>query len=250
MLFRSDDFDFCGDTYETTDFENGAILTKNIDATKKFITSIEKRVKKEKSDTVKAFIWRGIEYSWIRDEFFSKYMISKYSSLYINLPIFDQWIKKMNDDGKYIKWNIALIDGENRKELWGFGDNEGVGKIERTRKRDVEHIDIGALRSGRDALADVEVSSLNENERKILTEVMKNGKDIVSKRSRLKLDDIPLLLIYCIKKDGGKDKIRRMKMDADSDIIGMSIIVSGDGIGGNHARSIRINIPDISEVEE
>ena len=177
-------------------------------------------------------------------------MISKYSSLYINLPIFDQWIKKMNDDGKYIKWNIALIDGENRKELWSFGDNEGVGKIERTRKRDVEHIDIGALRSGRDALADVEVSSLNENERKILTEVMKNGKDIVSKRSRLKLDDIPLLLIYCIKKDGGKDKIRRMKMDADSDIIGMSIIVSGDGIGGNHARSIRINIPDISEVEE
>ncbi len=245
-----DDFDFCGDTYETTDFENGAILTKNIDATKKFITSIEKRVKKEKSDTVKAFIWRGIEYSWIRDEFFSKYIISKYSSLYINLPIFDQWIKKMNDDGKYIKWNIALIDGENRKELWSFGDNEGVGKIERTRKRDVEHIDIGALRSGRDALADVEVSSLNENERKILTEVMKNGKDIVSKRSRLKLDDIPLLLIYCIKKDGGKDKIRRMKMDADSDIIGMSIIVSGDGIGGNHARSIRINIPDISEVEE
>lgn len=39
-------------------------------------------------------------------------------------------------------------------------------------------------------------------------------------------------------------------MDADYDIIGISIIVSGDGIGGNHARSIRINMQDLYEVDE
>lgn len=191
-----------------------------------------------------------IKYSIIKNNFLSKYIISKYSGLYVNLSIFSQWIEKMNNDGKYIYWNVALIDGDNHDELWKFNDTESVGKIERTRKRNMEHIDIGSLRSGRDALADVDVNSLNDSEKKELVEVMKNGKEIVSKRSRLKLDDNPLLLIYCIKKDGGKDKIRRIKMDADYDIIGISIIVSGDGIGGNHARSIRINMPDLSEVDE
>lgn len=106
------------------------------------------------------------------------------------------------------------------------------------------------MRSGRDALADVNVENLTLEEKKILEDTIRSGKDIVSKRSKLQLDDIPLLLIYRIKKDGGETKVRRLKMDADYDIIGMSIIISGDGIGGNHARSIRINIPKHSEVEE
>ena len=245
-----DDFDFSGDTYETTDFENNDMLLHNISITEQFIAIMDKNEKKSKSDTVKAYVWREIKYSIIKNNFLSKYIISKYSSLYVNLSIFSQWIEKMNNDGKYIYWNVALIDGDNHEELWKFNDTESVGKIERTRKRNMEHIDIGSLRSGRDALADVDVNSLNDSEKKELVEVMKNGKEIVSKRSRLKLDDNPLLLIYCIKKDGGKDKIRRIKMDADYDIIGISIIVSGDGIGGNHARSIRINMPDLSEVDE
>ena len=81
----------------------------------------------------------------------------------------------------------------------------------------------------------------------ILDEVLKNGKDIVAKRSQIGLDDFPLLLLYRIKKDGGEEKKLRDKMNADHDIIGISIIVSGDGIGGNHAKSIRINIPKQSE---
>ena len=226
------------------------MLIHNISIAEQFIALMDKMKRKSKSDTVKAYVWREIEYSIIKNNFLSKYIISKYSSLFVNISIFSQWIEKMNNDGKYIYWNVALIDGDNHDELWEFNDIESVGKIERTRKRNIEHIDIGSLRSGRDALADVDVSSLNDSEKKELEEVMKNGKDIVSKRSRLKLDDNPLLLIYCIKKDGGKDKIRRIKMDADYDIIGISIIVSGDGIGGNHARSIRINMQDLYEVDE
>ena len=99
-------------------------------------------------------------------------------------------------------------------------------------------------------MADVSVDVLTDDEKTILSEVLKSGKDIVSKRSKLQLDDIPLLLIYRIKKDGGQTKVCRLKMDADYDIIGMSIIISGDGIGGNHAKSILISIPKQSEVEE
>ena len=88
---------------------------------------------------------------------------------------------------------------------------------------------------------------LDDKEQEILAEALKNGKDIVAKRSQIGLDDFPLLLLYRIKKDGGEAKKLREKMDADYDIIGISIIVSGDGIGGNHAKSIRINIPKQSE---
>lgn len=245
-----DDFDFSGDTYETTDFDNGSILEKNITATTEFITEISAIAARKRSETVNAFVWRGISYTIVRDRFLAEYVISEHSSLHVNIPIFCQWIEKMNTDGKYLKWNVALVDGDNHEDPWIFDTDASVGKIERTRKNNVDHIDIGSLRSGKDALADVDTESLSREERDILDEVLKSGKDIVSKRSKLQLEDVPLLLLYRIKKDGGKTKVRRNKMDTEYDIIGMSIIVSGDGIGGNHAKSIRINIPDYSEVDE
>lgn len=243
-----DDFDFSGDTYETTDFDNGDVLKKNIEVADAFIDRISQISKREASKTVKAFVWRNIDYRVINDEFISKYVISPNSGLNVNIPIFCQWIEKMNEDGKYLKWNVAVINGDNHETEWILDEDISVGLIERTRKKSKPAwIDIGSLRSGRDALADVDVDSLNPEEQAILAEVLKNGKDIVAKRSKIGLDDFPLLLLYRIKKDGGEEKKARHKMNADYDIIGISIIVSGDGIGGNHAKSIRINIPKQSE---
>ena len=248
-----DDFDFRGDSYETTDFDNGEVLKNNIDVTESFLNEISSEVSLEKSVTAKAYVWRKIKFSIILNSFISKYVISDKSStsLNINIPILCQWIEKMNADGKYLYWNVAVVDGDNKENPWEIQPGICVGQIIRTRKKSVpEWIDIGSLRSGRDALADVSVDVLTDDEKTILSEVLKSGKDIVSKRSKLQLDDIPLLLIYRIKKDGGQTKVCRLKMDADYDIIGMSIIISGDGIGGNHAKSIRISIPKQSEVEE
>ena len=248
-----DDFDFSGDSYETTDFENGSVLKHNIDVTESFINQISSEVSFVKSETAKAFVWRNIAFSTILNTFVTKYVISDKSTtgLNVNIPILCQWIEKMNEDGKYRYWNVAVVNGDNQDDPWEIQPGVFVGQIIRTRKKSVpEWIDIGSLRSGRDALADVNVKNLTQDEKKVLEDTIKSGKDIVSKRSMLQLDDVPLLLIYRIKKDGGETKVRRLKMDADYDIIGMSIIISGDGIGGNHARSIRINIPKQSEVEE
>jgi len=243
-----DDFDFSGDTYETTDFDNGEVLKKNIAVADAFIAQISQISSREISKTVKAFVWRNIDYKVINDEFISKYVISPNSGLNVNIPIFCQWIEKMNEEGKYSKWNVAVINGDNHETEWILDEDISVGLIERTRKKSKPAwIDIGSLRSGRDALADVDVDSLTAEQRAILDEVLKNGKDIVAKRSQIGLDDFPLLLLYRIKKDGGEEKKLRDKMNADHDIIGISIIVSGDGIGGNHAKSIRINIPKQSE---
>ena len=248
-----DDFDFRGDSYETTDFENNDDIVTNLKVTNDFVDFLNHIVTGEISDKGKAYVWREIDYDDISNQFLSKYIISKMSAMYINLPIFCQWISKMNDEGKYRKWNVAVVNGDNKEELWKITEEYNVGKIERTRKRNKEHIDIGSLRSGRDALVDVKVEDLSDNQIEILNQVLKSGKDIVAKRSELNLDDNPLLLIYRIKKDGGTDKKLRESLNTlnlKEDIIGISIIISGDGIGGNHAKSIRINIPEKDERTE
>lgn len=245
-----DDFDFSGDSYETTDFDNGSVLKQNIITTEEFLSIINNLVPNSKSTTAKAYVWRGIAYSTVRDEFLAKYVISQYSSLYKYLPIFCKWVEKMIVEGRYENWNIAVIDGDNHDQNWSPITGINIGKIERTRKKDIEHIDIGSLRSGRDVLSDVQESALSEEEKQILANALKSGKNLVSERAKLGLENKPLLLIYRIKRDGGETKKRRIQMNSDYDIIGISIIISGDGIGGNHAKSIRINIPDSNEVDE
>ncbi len=53
------------------------------------------------------------------------------------------------------------------------------------------------------------------------------------------------MLIYRIKKDGGTPRANsthRERLNEECDIIGISIIVSGDSIGESHAKSLRIKI--------
>ena len=238
-----DDFDFSGDSYETTDFENGKMLKDNIETTEVFLKSVSRDTSYVRSTRSKAYVWRGIDFERIKKDFLTKYIISEYStSLRVNLPIFCQWMEKMNGEGKFKKWNIAVMDGESQDEVWKPIEGVTVGHIERTRKRDVEHIDIGSLRSGRDVLADIQEEVLTDRQKEDLNEALKSGKELVSKRAKLGLEDTPLLLIYSIKRNGGTETKRRIRMDADYNIIGISIIVSGDGIGGNHANSIRIKL--------
>ena len=237
------DFDFCGDSYETTDFDDNDNLPKNIRITNEFLKYLSDRYSIRPSTTANAYIWEKVPYATIRDDFLSKYQISQHSSLYDNLRYFNEWMESMNSDGKYILWNIAVVDGDNKDDPWIIVPGISVGKVERTRKTKSKHIDIGALRSGRDAISDVDEETLSPEQITEFQKTRKNGKDIIAKRSLFNLDDTPLLLIYRIKGDGGTPKAGttgREKLDLKFDIIGISIIVSGNSIGGNHAKSIRI----------
>ena len=70
-----------------------------------------------------------------------------------------------------------------------------------------------------------------------------NGKNIISARSKFGLEDVPLLLIYCIDKKRGKESKTRCKIGTDVDVIGFSIIVSGESSGGSHAKTLTVHIP-------
>ena len=246
-----DDFDFCGDSYETTDFENGLMLQNNIKVAEDFIEEIDKSTSIRRSSVVGAWVWENIPYKQIKEMFLGKYVVSKYSSLCNNLPYFGQWMDEMNKDGKLINWNIAVVDGDNKECLWNVSGEYQAGLVERSRKKDKKErdpnwIDIGSLRSGLDALCDVDEVNLTEKQRIRFKSVRKTRKDIISERCNFGLKDKPLLLIYRIKKDGGVPQKRsehlREKMDVQRDIIGISIIVSGESIGESHAKTLRIRM--------
>lgn len=246
-----DDFDFCGDSYETTDFENGLMLQNNIKVAEDFIEKIDKNTSIRRSSVVGAWVWDNIPYKQIKEMFLGKYVVSKYSSLCNNLPYFGQWMDEMNKDGKLINWNVAVVDGDNKECPWKVSGKYQAGLVERSRKRDKKErdpnwIDIGSLRSGLDALCDVNEVNLTEEQRIHFKSVCKTKKDIISERCNFGLEDKSLLLIYRIKKDGGVPQKRsehlREKMDAQRDIIGISIIVSGESIGESHAKTLRIRM--------
>lgn len=239
------DFDFCGDSYETTNFTNDNSLSHNLTLTDQFVLFLNETIAPRSSTTAKAFVWDNIAYKDVFDRYLSVYEVSEYSSLKKNLRYFFEWMSQMCEEGKFTKWDVAIVDGDNHDKLWNLGNGLSVGMIERTRKKVAieEHLDIGSLRSGRDAICDVNESELNPEQLEEFKKTRKNGKNIISKRCDFGLQDKPLLLIYRIKKDGGEPKTKnRFKMDADEDIVGISIIVSGDSIGETHAKSLRITI--------
>ena len=251
QMAEYDDFDFCGDSYETTDFEDNHSLTDNLKVTNDFLSFVNSKKQARRSDVASAWVWDDIPYKDIKAHYLDKYSISGYSSLSTNLPIFEQWIDSMNNDNRFINWNIAVIDGDNREEEWLIPGNNQVGLIERSRKldkkqRDEKWIDIGSLRSGIDALCDVKESILSDDQKNQLKTVCKKRKDIISERCNFELEDKPLLLIYRIKRDGGVPSKRseklREKLNLACDVIGISIIVSGDSIGESHAKSLRIKM--------
>lgn len=239
------EFDFSGDSYETTDFmDNAEVLRDNIQNTEAFLHKIGTSEKSEIGDS--ACVWRNIPVATVLQEFLneSKYNIFDCSSLSSHIPVFIKWLKEMNADGHYLNWNVAIAGDKKSKARWIVGD-ANVGKIMRTKRKlhADKYIDIGSLRSGRDVLCDVQKDILTAEQQQKLELALKNGKNLISIRGEIGLSDVPLLLLYRIDKDQGKDSGTRLKIDSTEDIIGFSIIVPGESIGKSHVKSVRVRIP-------
>lgn len=239
------DFDFSGDSYETTKFEDDNRLADNISVTNSFLLELGKSEKSETSSS--AYIWYDVDYSIIEKQFLSddKYHIYDCSSLSDHIPVFREWMKKMNQEGRYLKWNVAIAGDSKAESFWEIGGAK-VGKIERSKKTKPMYVDIGSLRSGSDALCDVKISLLNDEQKKLYSSLAETRKSLIENRGNLGLSDVPLLLLYRIDKNLGKKSKAGLKAElkTNEDIIGFSIIVSGEQSGKTHAQSITIRIPE------
>lgn len=238
------DFDFSGDSYEITHFEDSEeTLRNNVACTESLLNEIGAPTKSQVSDS--ACIWTGVPFTQIKSIFFDHFFISEHSTLNKDIPIFLDWIKKMNDEeGKYTHWNVAVSGDKKADNRWTVAGAD-VGKIERTKKvSKPQCIDIGSLRSGIDVLCDVDYASLSAEQKTLCDQTLRDKKGLISRRADLNLNNTPLLLLYRIDKDGGKDSVRRAKICTVEDIIGFSVIIPGESDGSAHAKSVTIQLPD------
>lgn len=240
------DFDFSGDSYEVTQYDDVEdMLQNNIDCVETMLENSGKAEKSQVSDS--AFVWRNVSFGIIKAAFFEHYRISENSTLNKDIPVFLEWIGKMNsEESKYTHWNIAVSGDKKATSRWNVAGAD-VGKIERTKKASKpQYIDIGSLRSGVDVLCDVDYKSLTPEQKTLCDETLKNKKNLISRRSDLGLKDVPLLLLYRIDKDGGKDTPARtrIKINTIKDIIGFSVIIPGESDGSNHAKAVTVQLPE------
>ena len=95
------EFDFSGDSYETTQFDNDAdLLLANIKYSESFLTSIGTA---RKSDVIDgAYVWNDISSDAVINGFLEHYHLFDCSPLHVDIPIFRKWLEEMNKDGKYV----------------------------------------------------------------------------------------------------------------------------------------------------
>lgn len=222
------EFDFEGYNGEITDYDDDSGLQYNVKLFKNFLATLPScEITKHTGAT--SFVYRNVPANKIIHPFFDgPFHISQYSSLLKIKNQFLDWLSAKMTKGEYTSWNVAVIQGTNKEDPWVIAGNQPLYAINRTKKNRVtDHIDIGSLRSGVDALCDVDVTQLDEDGRNRLDDALKSKKNLVLKRNYLGLKGIPLLLLYRIKKDGGKDTKYRSIIHSKSDIIGFSVIISG-----------------------
>ena len=239
------DFDFSGDSYEVTQFDDKEdVLLNNIDSADRLLQKIGTCSPSYTSSA--AFVWRSVPVNAIK-AFFSEYIISEQSTLNKDIPVFFEWIDKMNaEEKKYNEWNVVIAGTKDAESKWKVA-GLSIGKIERSIKASkLPCLDIGSLRSGSDVLSDVDYPNLSPNQQTLCDKSLKDRKNLISRRSDLGLKDIPLLLLYCIDKNGGQDSPagRKIRMNSKEDIIGFSIIIPGETDGSTHAKSVTVEIPE------
>ena len=236
------DVDFSGDSYEVTQFEEDEnSLQSNINITEQFLTGIGHTIHSNSVDS--AYIWKDIDSDCIITEFLEKYIVFDCSPLHIDIPIFVSWLKQMNKEGHYKKWNVAIAGDKGADNRWQISGAD-VGKIERSRKKRSSYVDIGSLRSGRDILCDIDIDLLSEEKRRMFAERKKSGKDLIGLRCEMGMQDFPLLLLYRIDKDKGKDSAYRTKIGTVCDIIGFSIVVSGQQASSDYVKTVQVRMPE------
>lgn len=237
------DVDFSGDSYEVTQYENlGDKLNANITVTEQFLTGLGTASKSDAMES--AYYWTEVDTDYVISEFIEKYIIFECSPLHVDVPIFKEWMKQMNSEGRYLKWNIAVAGDKKAEERWSIAGAD-VGKIERSKKKKQEnYVDIGSLRSGRDILSDICVRNLPPDKKAAFDLGKKNGKNLVQLRYELGMEDIPLLLLYRIDKNKGKDSKYRARIQTEYDIIGFSIVISGQDTGTDYVKTVQVRQPE------
>lgn len=234
------EFDYSGRSYELTQYEDNDCLANNLLLTEQFLKEIG--MASPSSAIKNAMVWRDVDNIDV-ERFIKAFSISDQANIKNDIPLLFEWITGMQEKGSgYQTWNIAVAGSFKKGHTpWMLG-SQMLPTIERTKHTDSSIIDIGSLRSGTDVLSDVDKTKLEHTQLVMLEAAIRDRTNLIERRTQFGLADTPLLLIYRIEKNGGKESLHRVSPSTSSDIIGFSIVVSGKKLSGSKATRVRINL--------
>ncbi|GHN42327.1 hypothetical protein ME796_16760 [Lactobacillus delbrueckii] len=216
---------FSGVNPQTIIFENDKdVLEHNIKATENFLTSLQQPIQKNDGHLV----WLGVPVERIIN-YLEDYKSVKQDRQITNIPNLIYWLSQNVDNFK--NWDVVVVSPNKMKKLtlnsiWKFG-NFTVNKVNRSRRvKSGENglIDIGALLTPKDLLADIIDPQLTKEE---IHNVSSNREIILGMRSSHGLKETSLLVIYCIDKNSKGHSKNKRDLDAVADIIGLSVLIPG-----------------------
>ncbi len=235
----SAEFNFSGVSPQTIVFKNDKdVLEHNIQATEKFLLSLSEPIKQNGN-----LIWRGVSTERVA-HYLEDYKSVKQDRQIANIPNLLAWLNQNLDELE--DWNV-VVAGPSRKtnkaadSEWKFG-HLVVRKVMRSRRdQDGNNgmINIGALRSPVDLLADIVDQSPTQEDRDGASkpEIMRGI------RKKYGLEKTPQLLIYCIDKNSKANGKRKRDLNAVADIIGISVLIPGMMQGRNgEVKSVSIDL--------
>ena len=247
--------DFSGmDTQLTVYSKKKAEQEQNIYVTENFINSLGDY---RRSDNTTAYIWEGIPFGLIVDEFFKKgFSIPETSRAFQQIDLLQEWIEKQTEKGEMTAWNVMLCGVKNEKlldqKVWRLSNGIEIGKINRSCKTDSgDHVNIGVLSGKKDYVADITQDMLGEEKWNEMVSCKSISNEYKDYRRLAGVDKIPLFLIYMIDKNSkplNEENSNRKALNMDNDLIGITMVMPG--IRGSRGVVTRLKIKPLEMTQE
>lgn len=247
------EMDFSGAKPQTVIFDNNEdIQRENISYVESFLSKLPNNP--QVSHDQRAIFWTDINLSTIMEELLiNKFHFSNRSRVFNEIDAFCNWIKQVVSEKEIEKWSViiagkdkvssSIIDDSKHWNICGYAV-EKVNRSKRKNSDDNSVIDIGALRALKDCVADIPKKYIDEFGKEITKQ-----EHVDAIRKNAGMQDIPLLIIYCI---DGKSTVHgnndlREDLNMGCDLMGLHICVPGDQVSNNFCKKLTINIPEKDE---
>lgn len=242
--------DYSGASNQTYLFDNDATtLSDNIRLTEEFIGEFGSEWTPANNYFPNDAVWKGISFTSVR-KYIERFKFCRRLKVFNDTKPLMDWIEKVTSEGKLGNWNVIVAGKKNATNgTWILPNGKAINKVNRSKKQnqnEVEDklIDIGVLRDPMDLLADVDVDSIIDptTKRMVLYSISNSkAQGAAGLRDKTGLDTTPQLIIYRVDQNSTGTGTR-LNLEADEDIIGISIYIPGGRIGTSYASSVSIKM--------
>ncbi len=239
--------------------EDSEIQKNNLKLTEDFLKKLGRPASDSKRFDGKARVWLSVPSkevcSYLRNFHFQK-------NLKLSRQIGDllAWISSEAGQGRLNHWNIILPSRGANASQWG-ADSYQIGMVSRSKiknESDSEVINVGAVKTPTDALADIPRTADFE-EKRALAGPLQKPEAIDRLRKEMGVSNIPLLIIYIIDKNskpGRPNRTERVPLNSAENLVGLSIRIPGTKVSQDYVeylsavRSQREEFADDADIEE